>query len=168
MYVCKEVLLLNLIYNIFFQEYLQGCLHLLEDMVTATVNSQDVNCNGGLQGNGCTSVNSRSTLDHSSTLSGGTEKIAEYGKAGTPTDVRDIHFWLDIVTGLWSCRRASHSQCNTEWKMANLSFHVCQPKCSWMLSRIQIVPTQTRLCVSTTIDRVIEDKVKWHTVTDGH
>jgi hypothetical protein len=91
MYVCNEVLL-NLIYYIFFQEYLQGCLHLLEDMVTATVNSREVDCNGGSQGNGCTSVNSRSTLDHSSPLSGGTEKIAEYGKAGTPTDVRDIHF----------------------------------------------------------------------------
>ncbi|PNF39693.1 hypothetical protein B7P43_G05663 [Cryptotermes secundus] len=74
------------------REYLQGCLHLLEDMVTATVNSRDVDCNGGSQGNGCTTVNSRSTLDHSSPLSGGTEKIAEYGKAGTPTDVRDIHF----------------------------------------------------------------------------
>jgi hypothetical protein len=58
-------------------------------MVTATMNSQEVDC---LQGNGCTPINSRSTLDHSSPLSGGIEKMMEYGKAGTPTDVRDIHF----------------------------------------------------------------------------
>lgn len=53
------------------------------------MNSQEVDC---LQGNGCTPINSRSTLDHSSPLSGGIEKMMEYGKAGTPTDVRDIHF----------------------------------------------------------------------------
>jgi hypothetical protein len=61
-------------------------------MVTATMNSREVDCNGSLQGNGCTPINSRSTLDRSSPLSGGIEKMVEYGKAGTPTDVRDIHF----------------------------------------------------------------------------
>jgi hypothetical protein len=81
-----------------FQDYLQGCLHQLEDIVTATIHSPEVSCNGGSSGNGgnaansSTSVNSRSNLDHSSPLSGGTEKIAEHGKAGTPTDVRDVHF----------------------------------------------------------------------------
>jgi len=81
-----------------FQEYLQGCLHRLEDMVTATINSREVSCsggsseNGGNVANGSGSVNSRSSLDHSSSMSGEIDKIAEYGKAGTPTDVRDIHF----------------------------------------------------------------------------
>lgn len=66
-------------------------------MVTATINSREVSCsggsseNGGNVGNGSGSINSRSSLDHSS-MSGGIDKIAEYGKAGTPTDVRDIHF----------------------------------------------------------------------------
>jgi hypothetical protein len=66
-------------------------------MVTATINSREVTCsggspeNGGTATNGSGSINSRSSLDHAS-LSGVTEKIAEYGKAGTPTDVRDIHF----------------------------------------------------------------------------
>ncbi|GFG34527.1 hypothetical protein Cfor_11889 [Coptotermes formosanus] len=79
------------------REYLQGCLHQLEDMVTATINSREVSCgggspeNGGNAANGSGSINSRSSLDHSS-MSGGVDKIAEYGKAGTPTDVRDIHF----------------------------------------------------------------------------
>ncbi|KDR20365.1 G1/S-specific cyclin-D2, partial [Zootermopsis nevadensis] len=80
------------------REYLQGCLHLLEDMVTGTMNSLEAGCNGGSSGNGgstinsSTGINSRSNLDHSSPLSGGTEKIMEHGKAGTPTDVRDVHF----------------------------------------------------------------------------
>ena len=66
-------------------------------MVTATIKSREVNCsggspdNGGNAANGSGSINSRSSLDHSS-MSGGIDKIAEYGKAGTPTDVRDIHF----------------------------------------------------------------------------
>jgi hypothetical protein len=67
-------------------------------MVTATINSREVSCsggaseNGGNVANGSGSINSRSSLDHSSSMSGGIDKIAEYGKAGTPTDVRDIHF----------------------------------------------------------------------------
>ena len=67
-------------------------------MVTATINSREVNCSGGSSENGGNiasgsgSVNSRSSLDHSSSVSGGTDKLSEYGKAGTPTDVRDIHF----------------------------------------------------------------------------
>jgi hypothetical protein len=67
-------------------------------MVTATVNSREVSCsgasseNGGNVANGGGSINSRSNLDHSSSMSGGIDKIAEYGKAGTPTDVRDVHF----------------------------------------------------------------------------
>jgi hypothetical protein len=65
-------------------------------MVTGTMNK--VSCSGGLSGNGgnatnsSTAINSRSNLDHSSPLSGGIEKIMEHGKAGTPTDVRDVHF----------------------------------------------------------------------------
>jgi len=67
-------------------------------MVMATINSREVRCSGGSSENGGNvahgsgSINSRSSLDHSSSMSGGIDKIAEYGKAGTPTDVRDIHF----------------------------------------------------------------------------
>jgi len=67
-------------------------------MVMAAINSQEVSCSGGSSensrnvANGSGSINSRSSLDHSSSMSGGIDKIAVYGKAGTPTDVRDIHF----------------------------------------------------------------------------
>ncbi|XP_069679168.1 G1/S-specific cyclin-D2-like [Periplaneta americana] len=76
------------------RDYLQGCLHQIEDMVTATMNSREVNCNGtsGNSTSGNTSLNSRSNLDHSSPLSGTSDKMTEHGKAGTPTDVRDVHF----------------------------------------------------------------------------
>jgi len=67
-------------------------------MVTAAMSSREVSCSGGSSENGGNvasgsgSINSRSSLDHSSSVSGGIDKIAEYGKAGTPTDVRDIDF----------------------------------------------------------------------------
>ncbi|PSN48878.1 hypothetical protein C0J52_09664 [Blattella germanica] len=78
--------------SIYFQDYLQGCLHQIEQMVAASLNSQHGDSSeSDMSGAGASSMNSRSNLEHSS-LHGGNEKVIEHGKAGTPTDVRDIHF----------------------------------------------------------------------------
>lgn len=62
------------------RDYLQACLHQIEDMVTATMNSRDA------------ALNSRSNLDNSSPSAGSNEKVQGHVKAKTPTDVRDVHF----------------------------------------------------------------------------
>ncbi|KAJ9596981.1 hypothetical protein L9F63_012011, partial [Diploptera punctata] len=94
---CSLNKLLHLLHRItaIEMDYLQSCLHQIEQMVTASLNSDHVTCSesseNDLSSNSASAVNSRSNVDHSS-LHGGTEKIVEHGKAGTPTDVRDIHF----------------------------------------------------------------------------
>ena len=91
-----QIQLSLMVFPLSSQDYLQSCLHQIEEMVTASLNSNHSKCSGDsskndLSANGATGVNSRSNLDHSS-LHGGSEKIVEHEKAGTPTDVRDIHF----------------------------------------------------------------------------
>ncbi|XP_012254914.2 G1/S-specific cyclin-D2 [Athalia rosae] len=68
------------------QDYLRGCLEQIEEMVSSQA-----------KGNGHTTTNSGSIgggppqrpMGDQNT---GQEKILEHGKAGTPTDVRDVHF----------------------------------------------------------------------------
>ncbi|GLH01772.1 G1/S-specific cyclin-E [Gryllus bimaculatus] len=76
-------------------DYLQGCLTQIDEMVT--MNSQGMATSSDISGNG-NQVNVSSTHpantrppDHP-LGSSGADKILESGKAGTPTDVHDVHF----------------------------------------------------------------------------
>lgn len=78
-------------------DYLQSCLEKIEEMVSATMNSQGIvtNCESSGNGNSQNANNSPGPStrqpEHPVGSSGG-DKMLEHGKAGTPTDVRDVHF----------------------------------------------------------------------------
>lgn len=90
------------------QEYLHDCLQQIEDMVTATINARagqspstsspsGVSSPGSAPSNvGVTRQNTASQttdmLPSSGTNVAASDKIQEHEKAGTPTDVRDVHF----------------------------------------------------------------------------
>lgn len=64
-----------------FQDYLQSCLSQIEEMVTSTINTTS-RTPSEASGGGERSV----TIEQSE------KQTEQHGKAGTPTDVRDIHF----------------------------------------------------------------------------
>lgn len=73
-----------------FQDYLQGCLEQIEEMVQAHVGAE-VAAGSGHQvtsTSGGPSAPQRPLGDQNTSQ----EKILEHEKAGTPTDVRDVHF----------------------------------------------------------------------------
>lgn len=78
------------------RDYLQSCLDQIEEMVNATMNDRNISCNTQPCSN--SSVASSSTSSKAAERSASTsspsamDKMQEHGKAGTPTDVRDIHF----------------------------------------------------------------------------
>lgn len=88
----------NTNFRILLQDYLQSCLDQIEEMVNATMNDRNISCNTQPCSN--SSVASSSTSSKAAERSASTsspsamDKMQEHGKAGTPTDVRDIHFWL--------------------------------------------------------------------------
>lgn len=72
------------------QDYLQGCLEQIEEMVQAHVGAE-VTAGSGHQvtsTGGGPSAPQRPLGDQNTSQ----EKILEHEKAGTPTDVRDVHF----------------------------------------------------------------------------
>lgn len=71
-----------------FQDYLQSCLNQIEEMVASAFNSRGV---------AASAVELQTTNSTNSSASGRqeqTDKLVDldHNKAGTPTDVRDIHF----------------------------------------------------------------------------
>lgn len=95
----------------YFQDYLHGCLMQIEDMVTATINTR-ANTSSSQTGmapsnpavttsvnnanNNTSNVTSRQGNTTSdliqNSVSVASDKVLEHEKAGTPTDVRDVHF----------------------------------------------------------------------------
>ncbi|KYN21410.1 G1/S-specific cyclin-D2 [Trachymyrmex cornetzi] len=75
------------------QDYLQGCLEQIEEMISQAGHvSTEVSGNGSghqTMSTGVPSVPQRPLGDQNNTSQ---EKILEHEKAGTPTDVRDVHF----------------------------------------------------------------------------
>ncbi|KMQ87848.1 g1 s-specific cyclin-d2-like protein [Lasius niger] len=75
------------------QDYLQGCLQQIEEMISqaAHVSTESSGSGSGHQtmSTGVTSAPQRPLGDQNNTSQ---EKIMEHEKAGTPTDVRDVHF----------------------------------------------------------------------------
>ncbi|XP_035740451.1 uncharacterized protein LOC118449697 [Vespa mandarinia] len=80
------------------QDYLRGCLEQIEEMVTQVQGGHvngDGNANGdaGVDGHQVVSMSVSSgqqrPLGEQTTSQ---EKVIEHEKAGTPTDVRDVHF----------------------------------------------------------------------------
>lgn len=80
---------LNKVPSRLFQDYLQGCLEQIEEMVQAHVGAE-VAAGSGHQvtSTGGPSAPQRPLGDQNTSQ----EKILEHEKAGTPTDVRDVHF----------------------------------------------------------------------------
>lgn len=76
-----------------FQDYLQGCLQQIEEMISQAAHvSTEVPGNGSghqTMSTGVPSAPQRPLGDQNNTSQ---EKILEHEKAGTPTDVRDVHF----------------------------------------------------------------------------
>ncbi|XP_071453013.1 G1/S-specific cyclin-D2 [Hetaerina americana] len=66
-------------------DYLRGCLDQIEEMVTETISNRGNGASQGMSG-------SNSMQSQSSDPNSAAGKVAEHEKAGTPTDVRDIHF----------------------------------------------------------------------------
>nr|CAD7572594.1 unnamed protein product [Timema californicum] len=91
---CSLNQLLDLLHRItaIEKDFLQSCLQKIEDMVTRTMSSRSgeggEGCTSAGNGGGSSGTNSRNNLDHAAA----NEKVMEHGKAGTPTDVRDVHF----------------------------------------------------------------------------
>nr|CAD7199994.1 unnamed protein product [Timema douglasi] len=91
---CSLNQLLDLLHRItaIEKDFLQSCLQKIEDMVTRTMSSRSgeggEGCTSSGNGGGSSGTNSRNNLDHAAA----NEKVMEHGKAGTPTDVRDVHF----------------------------------------------------------------------------
>ncbi|XP_046394508.1 G1/S-specific cyclin-D2-like [Ischnura elegans] len=83
---CSRSQLLDTLHRITSIEpdYLRSCLEQIEEMVTETINSRNISIQGA---NGSSSMQT-----HSSDPNNASGKVAEHEKAGTPTDVRDIHF----------------------------------------------------------------------------
>lgn len=77
---------LNLL-SLFLQDYLQGCLEQIEEMVSQAVGADGAGGNGH-QMTGSSGASQRPLGDEITSQ----EKILEHEKAGTPTDVRDVHF----------------------------------------------------------------------------
>lgn len=69
------------------QDYLQGCLEQIEEMVSQAVGADGTGGNGH-QMTGSSGASQRPLGDEITSQ----EKILEHEKAGTPTDVRDVHF----------------------------------------------------------------------------
>lgn len=76
------------------QEYLHGCLMQIEDMVTATINARAQTTTPAKEMNSSTPQSTRMSSEMSQQIvpQSASEKVLEHEKAGTPTDVRDIHF----------------------------------------------------------------------------
>nr|CAD7256979.1 unnamed protein product [Timema shepardi] len=91
---CSLNQLLDLLHRItaIEKDFLQSCLQKIEDMVTRTMSSRSgeggEGCTSSGNGGGSSGTNSRNNLDQAAA----NEKVMEHGKAGTPTDVRDVHF----------------------------------------------------------------------------
>ncbi|GLV35728.1 Cyclin D [Carabus blaptoides fortunei] len=74
------------------QDYLHGCLMQIEDMVTATINTR-ANTSASQTGMATNNPAGNTTSDLiQNSVSVASEKVLEHEKAGTPTDVRDVHF----------------------------------------------------------------------------
>lgn len=73
-----------------FQDYLQGCLEQIEEMVSQAHMGNDGAGGNGHQVTG-TSVSNAPQRPMGDEITS-QEKILEHEKAGTPTDVRDVHF----------------------------------------------------------------------------
>lgn len=75
----------------FLQDYLHGCLEQIEEMISqaAHVNTDNPGNGHPTMSTGVTSAPQRPLGDQNNTSQ---EKILEHEKAGTPTDVRDVHF----------------------------------------------------------------------------
>jgi cyclin D2 len=77
------------------QDYLHGCLMQIEDMVTATINARAQTTTPAKE---MTSTTPQTTTRNTSEMTqqivpqSASEKVLEHEKAGTPTDVRDVHF----------------------------------------------------------------------------
>lgn len=80
-------------YYFFLQDYLHGCLEQIEEMISQAAHVNTDNPGGGnghpTMSTGVTSAPQRPLGDQNNTSQ---EKILEHEKAGTPTDVRDVHF----------------------------------------------------------------------------
>lgn len=72
----------------YFQDYLQGCLVQIEEMVS----SQAKGSSGHASASNGNSIGGGPPQRPVGDQNTGQEKILEHGKAGTPTDVRDVHF----------------------------------------------------------------------------
>lgn len=71
------------------QDYLQGCLEQIEEMVSQAVNTERIGGTGHqVIGPPLSSAPQRPLGDEITSQ----EKILEHEKASTPTDVRDVHF----------------------------------------------------------------------------
>ncbi|CAD1480765.1 unnamed protein product, partial [Heterotrigona itama] len=71
------------------QDYLQGCLEQIEEMVSQAVKADSIGGNSRqVTGSSFPGVSQRPLGDEITSQ----EKILEHEKAGTPTDVRDVHF----------------------------------------------------------------------------
>ncbi|XP_067012388.1 G1/S-specific cyclin-D2 [Anabrus simplex] len=90
---CSLSELLNRLHRItaIERDYLQGCLDQIEEMVASTMQSRSSTSPSSGNGNSGNTTHGGRASEHS-TASGAPDKLHEHGKAGTPTDVRDIHF----------------------------------------------------------------------------
>lgn len=71
-------------FSFLFQDYLQACLEQIEQMVQKTIEERD---EGGPNGRAAVGTDTGMSWTHPHNTP---EKMV--GKAGTPTDVRDVHF----------------------------------------------------------------------------
>lgn len=85
--------------SFYSQDYLHGCLMQIEDMVTATINARVQSQAAPVQTKEVSSGSARSGTQSQEIVPAGaissaaSDKVMEHEKAGTPTDVRDVHFW---------------------------------------------------------------------------